>query len=221
LPVRPMDSLYMDLLQGVPDRLETDVTYSNTIIDMLIANVRIAGNDEGTLTTCAIANCVEAALQRYPFTERERAQVSWQRDGDFTFLGSELLMVHILFNLLKNALRHIGRAGKGQITIRLENNAKEGNRLIFLDTGPGVAPEVLPHIFKRFYSAPDGDNNLLGSGIGLAFCRDVMQDFGGTIRCSSVLGEFTQFTLTFPRVAQDSVHNSAVPFSRQGSMHRR
>jgi signal transduction histidine kinase len=103
--------------------------------------------------------------------------------------------VHVLFNLIKNALRHIAQAKKGEITMRIE--ASPRHRLIVRDSGGGIAPDVLPHIFERFYTA-DGNGGVLGTGIGLAFCRDVMTSFGGTIDCISVHGEFSQFELTFP-----------------------
>jgi two-component system CAI-1 autoinducer sensor kinase/phosphatase CqsS len=104
-----------------------------------------------------------------------------------------------VFNLLKNALRHIAKAGKGEIFIRLEARP-EGGRLVFKDTGPGIPPQVLPHIFTRFYSWSFGHDDGSGAGIGLAYCRSAMQAFGGNIVCRSTLGEFSEFVLTFPAV---------------------
>jgi two-component system CAI-1 autoinducer sensor kinase/phosphatase CqsS len=71
------------------------------------------------------------------------------------------------------------------------------NTLIFRDTGSGIPAGVLPHVFERFYSG-GGDDAVLGSGIGLAFCKDVMLDFGGTITCRSEHGSWTEFELSFP-----------------------
>jgi signal transduction histidine kinase len=74
------------------------------------------------------------------------------------------------------------------------------SQLLFRDTGVGIAPHVLPHIFTRFYTSSDAvDDASIGTGIGLAFCRDVMRSMGGAIDCRSVEGMFTEFTLTFPR----------------------
>lgn len=200
LDVQPIRSVHLRAMDGVLDRIGMETYYSNTVIDMLLTSVYPTGMKTGDKSECSMAKCVAMAIQRYPFaTERERALVSWNRGADFIFAGAELLMVHVLFNLLKNALRHIARSGKGTISIRFETSAKE-NRLIFRDEGSGIAPEVLPHVFTRFYSWPAGGDSLMGSGIGLAFCRDVMRAFGGDIVCGSELGKYTEFTLRLPRI---------------------
>ena len=118
-----------------------------------------------------------------------------EQHGDFSFRGSELLMVHVMFNLIKNALRHIAKTGHGGLVIRIDGASR---RLVVRDAGGGIAPEVLPHIFQRFYTATGGSDGVLGSGIGLAFCRDVMTALGGSIDCRSVQGEFSEFELRFP-----------------------
>jgi two-component system CAI-1 autoinducer sensor kinase/phosphatase CqsS len=197
LPVPSIRTAHINAMKGVLDRIEAEANYSNAIIDMLITNVRMFKSDDRELVACSMTQCVDTALDRYPFTDKERALVSWKPDEDFVFRGSHLLMVHVLFNLLKNALWHVAKAGKGSITIDLECSTN-GNRLIFLDTGSGVPPEMLPHIFQRFYSSSVANDSVIGSGIGLAFCLDVVQAFGGTMKCTSVFGEFTQFALTFP-----------------------
>ena len=195
LPVGAIRTAHLDQLGGVLERIDAEARHSNAIIDMLLVNARSTGTAPRELLPCSMSACVDAALQRYPFSEAERNLVSWQKGDDFVFRGVELLAVHVLFNLIKNALRHIARAGKGEITIRIE--ATDAHRLIVRDSGGGIAPDVLPHIFERFYTA-DGNGGVLGTGIGLAFCRDVMTSFGGRIGCVSVQGEFSQFELTFP-----------------------
>lgn len=191
---------HLDAMAGVLERIELEVNYSNAIMEMLIANVRLSGRDSEDQSICSVGRCLELALERYPFTEKERHLVSWEIEQDIRFRGSELLMVHVLFNLLKNALRHIALAGKGEIRIRIESSPRR-RRLYFRDTGSGIPALVLPHIFKRFYSAAAAGGNVIGSGIGLAFCRDVMTSIGGGIDCSSEPEQFTEFVLTFPELA--------------------
>lgn len=199
LDVQAIRAVHLKSMEGVLDRIGMEAYYSNTIIDMLLTSVYPTGLRSSDRNLCSMAKCVETALQRYPFAaDRERALVSWEKGPDFVFKGNELLMVHVLFNLLKNALRHIARAGKGTIAIHFETTAK-GNLLIFRDTGSGIAPAVLPYVFTRFYSWPAGGDSLMGSGIGLAFCRDVLRAFDGDIVCGSRLGEYTEFTLRLPK----------------------
>lgn len=200
LDVQPIRAVHLRAMDGVLDRIGMEAYYSNTIIDMLLTSVSPTGLKSSDASPCSMAHCVDMALDRYPFaTERERSLVAWDNESDFVFKGKELLMVHVLFNLLKNALRHIAKAGKGGIDIRIETGEKD-NFLVFRDTGSGIAPSVLPHVFTRFYSWPAGGDSLMGGGIGLAFCRDVLRAFDGDITCNSQLGQFTEFTLRLPKV---------------------
>lgn len=200
LAVEPIRLVHLHSMHGVLKRIEGEADHSNTIIDMLLMNTRINGFAPESFSVCSIAHCVDTVLQRYPFaSEKERQRVIWNHTIDFHFRGIELLMVHVLFNLIKNALYHIAKTGKGEIAIQLKTTP-QGNVLTFTDTGAGIPAEVLPHIFTRFYSwAPD--TNGLGAGIGLAFCRSVMQACGGSIRCESQLGEYTEFMLIFPTLS--------------------
>jgi len=198
LPVPAIRGAHLDALKGVLERIDAEAYHSNAIIDMLLVNARVTGAAEQEMVVCSMARCVEIALQRYPFSDNERALVSWRSGADFEFQGAELLVVHVIFNLIKNALRHIAKSGKGRIVI-LIYAAEDSNRLIVHDTGGGIAPQSLPHIFRRFYTSADDSDSVLGAGIGLAFCRDVMSSFGGTIECRSIYGESSEFVLTFPR----------------------
>ncbi len=198
LPVAPLREVHLDSMRGVLERFEVEVNHSNTAIDMLLMNTRPIGFMNESFTACSMAACVDAALMRYPFSsEKERELVASDGGRDFLFYGSELLMVHVLFNLLKNALYHVTRAGKGTIRIEIRPMAK-GGQLIFTDTGSGISPKVLPHIFTRFYSWSQRADQGSGAGIGLAYCRSIMETFGGSIVCDSIEGEFSRFVLTFP-----------------------
>lgn len=179
--------------------MEREVTYANTIIDMLLLSARPIG--EVPLALLGARECVEQALRRFPYGSRaERERITLSPTGDFPLMGEETLVVHILFNLLRNALFHTDRAGKGEIRVYIETG-ENGNHVRVHDTGPGIPPDVLPRIFNRFYSYSSdsaGTGNITGLGIGLAFCRAAMEHMGGGIICRTNLGEFTEFTLTFP-----------------------
>jgi signal transduction histidine kinase len=196
----PIRTAHLDSMVGVLERIELEADRSNTVIDMLLMNVRGSASDQRHhFVACSIVQCVEIALRRYPFvSERERALINWRPHTDFNFHGSELLMAHVIFNLLKNALRHIAQAGKGEIWIDLSAGPSD-NRLMFRDTGTGIHPDVLPHIFTRFSAWQTDGKSAETTGIGLAFCREVMQAFGGDISCRSLLGEFATFVLRFPK----------------------
>ncbi len=62
--------------------------------------------------------------------------------------------------------------------------------------GTGIAADKLPSIFQPFYTSLEQGT---GTGMGLSFCKMVMDGFGGAIACRSKLGEFTEFELKFPK----------------------
>ncbi len=182
-------------LEGVSERIISEIDYANTIIDMLLIK---AGRENSleycVLEPCSMAECLEGAIARYPFQSAStRALVTWQ--GDFQFMGSKLLMQHVLFNLLKNALYVIATAQRGEITIWTEQTEKY-NYLYFQDTAKGMSPLQLSRLFDHFYTT-----TFMGTGIGLSFCKLVMKRFGGGIDCKAQEGEnaYTTFTLSFPR----------------------
>nr|WP_231879297.1 ATP-binding protein [Collimonas arenae] len=81
----------------------------------------------------------------------------------------------------------------------------------FTDTGAGIPQEALPNIFDGFFTT----KNSGGTGVGLTFCHRVMVSFGGRIRCDSVAGQYTTFTLEFPRVDNLAQDLAPVAASRQ------
>ena len=106
--------------------------------------------------------------------------------------------VQILTNILVNALRYTPAPGRIEVTVSLEDTmvAFRVN-----DTGVGLSPEQLAHIFERFYRVDKSRSRAFGgSGIGLTIARSLAQAMGGEIRVESAgLGQGSSFTLTLPR----------------------
>jgi two-component system CAI-1 autoinducer sensor kinase/phosphatase CqsS len=176
------------------DGIDTLTKVASTMIKMLLMNIGTQQIDSAGFTVCSMREVVDAAIEGYPYNENERDRVVWRPESDFAFLGSDLLMRHVLFNLLKNALFALKKSPDGTVEIRLVPG-RDGNRLIVRDTGPGVLPELLPHLFEPFVT---GSKSGEGVGIGLAFCKRVIDSFKGTIQCRSERDRFTEFVLTLP-----------------------
>jgi signal transduction histidine kinase len=102
-------------------------------------------------------------------------------------------MVQVLANLVTNAIRHTPAGG----TVTLGAHREQGGTAITVaDTGEGIAPDVLPRIFDRFYRADkarsqSGDE----SGLGLAIVKSIIASHGGTVDVTSELGKGTTFTV--------------------------
>jgi two-component system, NtrC family, sensor histidine kinase KinB len=101
---------------------------------------------------------------------------------------------HALRNLLDNALTYTDRGGK--ITVSATADA-EAVTLSVADTGIGIPPEHLPHVFEKFFRVP-GQSRGTGTGLGLAIVHEIVTAHGGTIWCESRPGEETIFRLRLP-----------------------
>jgi two-component system sensor histidine kinase BaeS len=99
----------------------------------------------------------------------------------------------VLANLLSNAVR-LTPAG-GSVVVSADP-AQDGKAVAFsvADTGPGVAPEVLPHMFDRFVRAADSG----GAGLGLAIARSLVEAHGGVISAESRVGRGTTIRFEVP-----------------------
>lgn len=195
LPIKSIRKARYHSLFPVLERINEEIDYSNTIIDMLLVNARKQNIEPSQFSLISINECIEHAMERYPFSSKqERNKMRWKKsDGDFYFWGSKMLMEHVFFNLTKNALYYIENANKGEIEIWLSQDERRWH-LHFKDTGKGIPAKHLPHIFDRFYSTKE-----LGTGIGLSFCQQVIQSFQGNMTCHSELNEYTEFVISFPK----------------------
>ena len=102
----------------------------------------------------------------------------------------------VFLNLINNAAQSI-TTEQGTVTVRssLEENRI---RVDITDTGPGIAPDVLPHIFDNYYTTK---NESGGTGLGLPIARTIVQEHGGEIKVVTELGKGSTFTVFLP-VAQ-------------------
>lgn len=195
-----------EVLLTVVDDISAETQYANTMIDMLLLKVNPnLKADEASIHS--IFDCIDDAIRRYPFNSSEQAGlIKWamEKDADFNFKGSRLLVVHVLFNLIKNALFFIADAGKGFIYIKTEIGEKY-NKIYFKDTAKGMPSYMVSRIFTRFYSKTQN-----GTGLGLAFCKMVMNGIGGDITCRSQEGEYTEFILTFPGLVRPDLTQESV-----------
>ncbi len=105
----------------------------------------------------------------------------------------------LLFNLLDNALKYTDSGGR----IRISFTVEQGFALLsFSDTGRGISPEALPHIFQPFYRDPQSIH-VSGSGLGLALVRWIAELHGGSVAIASDLGHGTTFTLRIPVISPE------------------
>jgi len=146
-----------------------------------------------------MSKIVGMAIDRYHFKQHQRDLMRSDVTDDFEFRGSDLLMTHVLFNLMKNGLRAIeARDGDTNcLSIELKSGPKT-NSVIVTDTGEGIPSEILNYVFIPFVSAQRPG---VGTGLGLSFCRMIIEGCGGTISCLSTMNVGTTFIIELPVVA--------------------
>jgi signal transduction histidine kinase len=104
-------------------------------------------------------------------------------------------LIQVLGNLLNNALRYTPDGG--EISVVCRGNGPDAATISVTNSGPGIAPEDLPHVFERLYVADRyRAQRPAGSGLGLAIVAELVDAMGGTVSCESTPDSGTTFFLT-------------------------
>jgi signal transduction histidine kinase len=136
--------------------------------------------------------------------------------GSGELVGDPDRLRQVVWNLLANAVKFTLRGGR--VTVHVW---REGSEIAIevSDTGIGVAPDLLPHVFDRFRQGDSGTKGRRGLGLGLAIARDVVELHGGSVRASSAgRGKGATFMVRLPAGASAEPRARAGPiFARNGS----
>jgi signal transduction histidine kinase len=130
--------------------------------------------------------------------EKKGVQMRLDVAENLPFVRGDIgLLERTLENLLENALRHTPPQGLITLSLHLEEN-----RLVITvaDTGEGISPQHLPHIFERSYRgvAARGLDENAGAGLGLAISKRIAELHGGELDVESTLGRGSTFTFSLP-----------------------
>ena len=184
-------------LDQLAQKLHGQVRNMNHQIDSQIINARLLRLPSQKEAVSA-AHLIRQAVQNYPYrSSRERDCVDLHVRRDFLFKGSQALFEQVIDNLLKNALKSLAaihppaRPGDLQIEIGILQNK---GRIVVTDRGTGIEAPLQHRIFEPFFSTDRGT----GHGLGLAFCKRVIQNARGSIRVQSGPGKGATFTIELP-----------------------
>lgn len=193
-----LESLRDGVLKPSPERFET--MYSEVQhLQRLVEDLR----------TLSLADAGELRLERQPTSAAEllaRVAAAYQHQAqqqnialtvDAAVMQIQVdseRMEQVLGNLVSNALRYTPDGGKIHLAA---TPAADGAALSVADTGSGIQPEAIAHIFERSYRAdPSRSGN--ESGLGLAIAKSIVELHGGSIRVESVVGRGSRFTISIP-----------------------
>ncbi|CAL9329966.1 Sensor histidine kinase RcsC [Streptomyces sp. enrichment culture] len=139
-----------------------------------------------------VADCVRKTLGSRHWTDPEQVHAVLD-EGIRARLDPRRFDV-VVANLVGNALRH----GRPPVTVRV--HAEGGSTLVVQvsDRGPGIHPDVLPHVFERFYKADPARARSAGSGLGLAITEENVRLHGGTVEAANDPAGGAVFTVRIP-----------------------
>ena len=169
----------------------------NRMTQKLLSLTKIEGQQDGDCEIIYMAPTIERVVRMLSgLAEKNGIVIDLSLDDDSPILILEDDLYQITFNLVENGIKYNTPGGKLTISLlRSEDNAV----LQVSDTGVGIPPEALPHVFERFYRVDKARSRKSGgSGLGLAIVKNMVERNQGQISVESTPGQGTVFTVTFP-----------------------
>ena len=180
---------YLEIIESNNSRL---LSLINEILDLSRVE---AGEISIKKTPTDLKKLCTDIKQIFKFRCPPTVELTWtEPDMPITMNTDENRLTQVFTNLISNALKHTMR-GSIRYGYRIID---EGLNIEFYvsDTGSGIAPEFIDHIFET-YTSKDAEQQQ-GFGLGLALCRIIVEKMGGTIKVESELGKGSTFTFTMP-----------------------
>jgi two-component system sensor histidine kinase BaeS len=126
------------------------------------------------------------------------------KDIDIEFMGEgEIVKAdkdkisQVIINLISNAVKYTPQGGTVEVSVKGSHDVTE---IVVKDTGKGIPPEDLPHIFERFYRADKSRNRMTGgAGIGLTIAKAIIEAHKGKVQVKSKTDEGTEFIISLPK----------------------
>ena len=192
-----------DVAERFLGEIETEVDRLVRMVNDLLDLSRMeAGLESGERTRINLGGIARDVHETF-IIRASRAEVNLHLDieaGLPAVIGNEDQLRRLFYNLLENAIKYTPVGGQVEMLLRAGPNPNSV-RILVRDSGPGIAPEHLPHVFERFYRADTTQPRsgvMRGSGLGLAIAKSIVESHGGTMGVSSQLGNGTTFWADLP-----------------------
>lgn len=184
-----LDEKTIIAISDISKNIQTETIRSSQAIDMLLAMTSNNRLNHKEFKVFSASACIQEAIDKYPFEGDFKELIRFNVEKNFYIFGSDTFFTFVIFNLIKNSLYAIKEKGDGAIIITVNYGA-----VSVKDTGQGIQASVLPHVFEDFYTTKSRSSN---AGVGLSFCKRVVESFGGKITCNSQFGVGTHFKMAF------------------------
>ncbi len=188
--------------------IERNAVAQTQLVDDLLDVARIVS---GKLRLEAKRFDVKAALEAAVEAVRPAAVAKDVRLGvsippeSAAIVGDPARLEQVVWNLLSNAIKFTPKGGVVTLSLELVQGPGEHGsvEIVVADTGRGITPEFLPHVFERFHQAEGGSRPGSGLGLGLTIAKNLVDLHGGAVRAESGgEGKGATFTVRLPRAAE-------------------
>ncbi|MFJ3667372.1 sensor histidine kinase [Streptomyces sp. NPDC090106] len=186
--------------------LEEALLLQHLVDDLRDLSAAEAGELRLAKEPVAVADVLSQAAEAHrPGARASGVRIEVAADPEHTVVADPVRLRQAVGNLVSNAVRHTAEGGTVRLRAVDEQDGTAGAgagwvRIEVADTGSGIAPEDLPHVFDRFWRAERSRSRRSGgSGLGLAIVRQLVEAHGGTVEAQSTVGVGSTFVLRFPR----------------------
>src|SRR5581483_2204456 len=180
------------------EQMEREVSNLQRVVDQLLTLAALDEGERAARTTFDPAPLLyELADEMSPLAQEANVQFRVQIPDHLLSVNANAEQLRMAArNLLDNALKYTPSGGTVSLCAATRDGAIE---IAVGDTGSGIPPDALAHIFERFYRTTSArSQRVRGSGLGLALTRALVEANGGQIRVTSKLGEGSTFTIRLP-----------------------
>ena len=161
----------IETMKRTVKKLDKSVSHGLASIEAILQEINNDNtNEDHNQMAHDIYQCAAEALEYCRNTIGIKATIDLKSENNFEFYGTKMMIIHLIANMVLNSIKH-GKAN--YVRIWFEPN----NEMHIADNGSGIEEEKIANIFDDFYTL----NPENGTGIGLAFCRRVIEKFGGSV----------------------------------------
>ena len=183
------------------DTMQQAAARMNVLLEDLLDTSKIeAGRYVVKLVVLDVSQMFEEAYALLaPLAMEKGIDLSFNAESGLLINGDPERLFQVLSNLIGNAIKFTPRQGNIDVSAM---STDEDIVFSVRDSGEGIAPEHLPHVFDRYWT--QADNNPTGSGLGLYITQGIVQAHGGKIVAVSELGRGSEFRFTVPKLIEVS-----------------
>ena len=181
------------LLSDACKAIDNYTSHTYTLINNLLSEICMRTPQHQKKVILRVSDLIDSVLKNYPFQKEDKEKIDINIQHNFQIYADKQRIEHVVVNLIKNAIRAINEVSKGKIKI-ISRKEKGKNQLVVLDTAGTLRSDIMPFIFFPFFSQT---KTTRGNGLGLSFCKKVIDDMRGRIFCKAIYKKRTEFIIEF------------------------